>query len=634
MLEYFEREQLPGDVKGTLASALNGDLHLQALLFNAMIDTWPKLQANIAEIQRRAATAPWKIHPFAKRGEKATPKAEKKAKEVETYVWGMKPRAQRRELGFEGTVKALVLGYYYGHAASEIRWEKGPEGWHPRCTKAVPARFYGYPYDALPNGDDEDRLMFDPDGGTGMRRFQDFPENRFLIAIHGVHAGHPAVAAPLRALAGYWLAAVYGLKWFLNFTQLYGIPWRHAEVGDLATDRNIVEKALAEIGSKGYIVTKTGTKINVLDGSKSGSALPQKALIDLADDQCDIFILGQTLTSGTDDSGSRALGEVHSETLDKVVDGVVDFVGEVMTYQFVPAIVAANWGDDQSDMPELWGKREKPKDSKAAGEKLESAKRLGMAVGRDYGYEEMGIPVPAEGEDLLFDPAAEPDIVTDPGDVLDPGEKRPGQPAKPDGTKVPAGVPGKKKTVEAADASLTWRLFPAGSGSLGIPRAEMPQIASSNRGAMVSFMRARGIESQAEQSVQADTLKPTQAEYSPDKVMQAMAYKGGNRAILVSEDGHVVDGHHQWQAAVNNVEPIRIIRLMAPIHRVLMMAHRMPSTTVAASLREDLDDGSSDSKLGSIMRSMKQVLESPLLNEDELSAILGAAWVSGATEEP
>jgi hypothetical protein len=77
MLEYFEREQLPGDVKSTLAAALNGDLHLQHLLFTAMLDTWPKLQKAIEEIARLVSVAPWKVHPYAKRGGKLDAAAEK-----------------------------------------------------------------------------------------------------------------------------------------------------------------------------------------------------------------------------------------------------------------------------------------------------------------------------------------------------------------------------------------------------------------------------------------------------------------------------------------------------------------------------------------------------------------------------
>ena len=573
MLDYFEREQLPGDVRSTLQAALNGDLHYQHLLFTAMIDTWPKLQKAIEEIARKVSCAPWKVHPYAERGEEPDAKAEKTAKEIEVLVWGMKPRPARMENGLEDTIKAIVRGYYYGHAVCEIRWEQ-KDGWRPRATKTIPARFYGYPYDAATAEDPEDRLMFDPSGMTGSRTFEDFPANRFLLAIQTGHAGHPAMAAPLRALAGYWLAAVYGLKWFMNFTQLYGIPWRHAEVGD-SKDDNAVKAALASIGSNGYIVTKPGTKINILaPGSTSAASLPQRELIALADQQCDQFILGQTLTSGVSaDGGSRALGEVHQGTLDGVVDGVADFVGSVLTHQLIPAIAAVNYGDSLADeLPEMWAKRKEVKDEKALAERDE---KIGITtgkvkVGKAWFYERHGIPMPADGDEVLIE-EAEPD---------EPKLGPDGQPLSME--PPPVKRPGDKKPVEAADASGEWKQFNPLTGTLGIPRREMPQIASGNRAAMVSFLRARGIESKRE-DIRADNLRPTQAEYSPTKVQAAKDYRGGNRAILISEDNHVVDGHHQWMAAIEKGERIEAIRLAAPITRVLMMAHRMPSTTVAAA---------------------------------------------------
>lgn len=573
MIETFEREQLPSEVKSTLAAALAGDLHYQALLFSAMLDTWPKLQKAIDEIARLTAVAPWKVVPFARRGDKPDAKAEALAKDVEALIWGMKPRPARMEAGLEETMRALVRGYYYGHEVSEIRWEKQDGGWKPRATKSVPARFYGYPYDVAE--DPEDRLMFDPNGMNGARAFEDFPDHRFLIAIHAGHGGHPANAAPLRALAAYWLAAVYGLKWFMNFTQLYGIPWRHAEVAD-SKDTNAVKNALSLIGSNGYLVTNPGTKINILSpGSTSGASLPQRELIALADEQCDKFILGQTLTSGTDGSGSRALGEVHQGTLDGVVDGVTDFVGGILTHQLIPAIVALNFGG-RTDLPEFWAKREEAKDEKGNAERMEIVTRIGVPMSEAYVYENLGIPIPAAG-DKLFEsakpepPPADPNAPPGMPPIQGKAMAKAWMPAKPN--------PADKSQVKAADAN-GWKMFDGKSGTLGIPRREMPQIASGNRAAMVSFLKARGIESKRE-TVKASSLKPTQAEYSPSKVQAAKDYQGGNRAILISEDNHVVDGHHQWMSA--DGREIEVIRLMAPIARVLMMAHRMPSTTVAAA---------------------------------------------------
>ncbi|MBK1884853.1 hypothetical protein JIN85_20755, partial [Luteolibacter pohnpeiensis] len=156
MLEYFERDQVPAHVRMTLASALNGDLVHQQLLFIAMVDTWPKLQKNINEIARLVSIAPWKVHAFARRGEKPTAGAEKLAKEVENLMWTMKPDVTRRENGFEGTIKALAMGYYFGHSVSEIRWQRLKDGTlKPRATKPLMARYFGYPSGWATDSDQE-----------------------------------------------------------------------------------------------------------------------------------------------------------------------------------------------------------------------------------------------------------------------------------------------------------------------------------------------------------------------------------------------------------------------------------------------------------------------------------------------
>jgi phage gp29-like protein len=423
MLEHFDREQLPGDVKSTLAAALNGDLHYQSMLFIAMIDSWPRLQKALEEIARLVSVAPWKVVPFAERGGKPTPEAEKIAKEIESMLWGMKPQATRGEAALEETIRNLVRGYYCGHEVAEIRWKQTDSGWQPRCTKPVPARYYGYPYDSALGADDpEDRLMFDEFGSMGARNFQDFPEHRFLVAIRKGHAGHAALGAPLRSLTAYWLAAIYGLKWFMNFTQLYGIPWRHAKVGD-ERDMNAVSAALAGIGTKGYIVTGTTTDVSILaPASSAGDNLPQATLIKLADEQCDMFILGQTLTSSTGGSGSRALGEVHQSTLEGVVDGVADFVGGVLTHQLIPAMIAVNWGDSVTDLPEMWARLEKTKDEKGAAERMEILSRLGLPMAESYVYEDLGVPIPA-ADDKLFSALSPP---SDP--VIEPEKPSPKEP--------------------------------------------------------------------------------------------------------------------------------------------------------------------------------------------------------------
>lgn len=122
-----------------------------------------------------------------------------------------------------------------------------------------------------------------------------------------------------------------------------------------------------------------------------------------------------------------------------------------------------------------------------------------------------------------------------------------------------------------------WTAFSASSGTRGIPRAEMPQIRAEHRGALANFLSARGIVS-TEETVPANSLRPTQREFSEQRVQAAKDREGGDRAILVSADGHVVDGHHQWMVRVDTGEDVRVIRLDAPIDQVLEAAHEFPSS--------------------------------------------------------
>lgn len=135
--------------------------------------------------------------------------------------------------------------------------------------------------------------------------------------------------------------------------------------------------------------------------------------------------------------------------------------------------------------------------------------------------------------------------------------------------------------VAASETPGEWSAFSEGSGSLGVPRAEMPQIKAEHRGAMTQFMKARGVMHQRE-TVAADSLRPTQAEFSPAKVKKALGFEGGDRSILVSSDGYVLDGHHQWLAKRENGGAVDVIRFDAPITDLVELANEYPSSTNAA----------------------------------------------------
>ncbi len=132
---------------------------------------------------------------------------------------------------------------------------------------------------------------------------------------------------------------------------------------------------------------------------------------------------------------------------------------------------------------------------------------------------------------------------------------------------TPKAVSGDALPKPAAQPVGDEKPFTAETGTLGIPRAEMPQVPTANHGGLVKHLNAQGIAHETT-TVDAAQLKPTQAEYSPSKV-EAAKTATGDRAVIVSSDGHIIDGHHQAVAAAEEGKQVKAIVLDAPVEQAL-----------------------------------------------------------------
>ncbi|OAD83929.1 hypothetical protein ATN89_12195 [Comamonas thiooxydans] len=146
---------------------------------------------------------------------------------------------------------------------------------------------------------------------------------------------------------------------------------------------------------------------------------------------------------------------------------------------------------------------------------------------------------------------------------------------------APAAVSGEAPAKPAAQPVGDEKQFAAESGTLGIPRAEMPQVPTANHGGLVKHLNAQGIAHETT-TVDAAQLKPSQAEYSPSKV-EAAKSATGNRAVIVSSDGHIIDGHHQAVAAAEEGKQVKAIVLDAPVEQALAAVKASPSANTEAA---------------------------------------------------
>jgi hypothetical protein len=97
--------------------------------------------------------------------------------------------------------------------------------------------------------------------------------------------------------------------------------------------------------------------------------------------------------------------------------------------------------------------------------------------------------------------------------------------------------------------------FLIGHGGKGIARIQMPQSNPPPREDFVKVLEKQGIKV-TKKEVDPESLKPIQKEINGRKVggiMKAYLKLGGypqDQRILVTRDGHVLDGHHNWAAAI------------------------------------------------------------------------------------
>jgi len=165
-----------------------------------------------------------------------------------------------------------------------------------------------------------------------------------------------------------------------------------------------------------------------------------------------------------------------------------------------------------------------------------------------------------------------------------------------------AGAPGQaqgnpaepKKDAQQVPAEAGMTAFPADTGTLGIPRSEMPQVPTQSHGGLVKHLNAQGIGHKTKM-MDAAGLKPTQAEYSPAKVEQAKSATG-DRSVIVSSDGHIIDGHHQAMAAAEEGQDVKAIVLDAPVEQALVAVKKSPSASqeesAIAAVPGEQDDAS------------------------------------------
>jgi phage gp29-like protein len=394
----------PQYVEIVLQNGLAGDLAAQWELFDLMEDTWPRLAKALGELKRQVAAMKWTVEPWAEDDEPASPAAQERARLVSHAIWQMRPEQDIDETAFTGIVYDLLDAWGKGVSVVELMWEERDTRKlgriiTPRAGQWVHPDNYGV--------DNDGRLGLRPTNNKQRTtNFDPLPPYKFLVGIARAKTSHFLGAALLRPLAWWWAASNFSAQWLLNYAQLFGVPVRWATFPAGASDALIgqIGTALTNMGSSGWAAFPEGTSLNLHEGAKGAGASPQDGIIDRADEQCDLLILGQTLTTDTQGTGSNALGKVHERVRGEILQSAADWVAGVLTRQLVPAILELNYGDAE-EAPELVAESVREVDQAANATQVSTLLAAGIALPRSWLYEHLDIPEPGPDDEVVTAPS-------------------------------------------------------------------------------------------------------------------------------------------------------------------------------------------------------------------------------------
>ena len=377
----------PGVVARTLRAAESGDLSAQAGLFDRMLERDARLRGLLQSRCNAIRGLDWQIEP-----------AEDTAKDREIAAFCTEVLAGCRY--FRGGLGRLNHAVGHGFAALELFWGE-KDGRHViEQVQEVPQR----------------RFVQDPESRelrllTETNSLGD-PIPPFRTALHRYDALAANVGASglFRTLVWLWVFKHYSLKDFAIFCEIYGIPLRLGKYGAGASDeeKRTLRDAVQHLGSDGAGIVSKDTEIEFVEISHSKGSHPHLDMIDLVNTEMAIAVLGQTLTTDAGDRGTQALGSVHDQVRMDLVEGDADELEDTVRHEILAPLVSFNFGPEAL-VPEAKLPVPRPKDTERTARTIQVAVQSGVKVPMRWAQEQLEIPEPEEGEELVLPMMATPE---------------------------------------------------------------------------------------------------------------------------------------------------------------------------------------------------------------------------------
>jgi phage gp29-like protein len=238
-------------------------------------------------------------------------------------------------------------------------------------------------------------------GGRAGLQSAPLPAYKFLQHRHPAKSGLAIRSGFARPVAWAWLFKAYGLKDWVAFAEVYGLPFRvgRYDAGASEEDIRTLMRAVANISSDAAAVMPKSMEVQFVDGKSTGGAELWERLCQYLDRQISKAILGQTATTDAD-TGGLGSGKEHGEVRADIERADARLVAATIKRDLIAPMIAFNFGPD-TPLPNIRIGRDAEYDVAEMADALAKLVPVGLKVGMSTVRDRLGFPDPEADEELL-----------------------------------------------------------------------------------------------------------------------------------------------------------------------------------------------------------------------------------------
>ena len=178
-----------------------------------------------------------------------------------------------------------------------------------------------------------------------------------------------------------------------QFCQIFGMPIR--EYTYSAGDEDARKRLLADArkqGANAVYIHPEGSSMTLHEAAgKSGTVDLYERFLDNCNDEMSISVLGNTLTTKSENNGTQALGTVQAKEQLKITDDDVQFILDLLNYDMTDIFAALGVSTENGEVVRV---EQKYQDKQVQINVVSKLREMGLPMSDDYLYETFDVAKP------------------------------------------------------------------------------------------------------------------------------------------------------------------------------------------------------------------------------------------------